>query len=113
MIREARRLTDLWDAQVEDLDTQIAYSIGDLQSRQAQDLAFEFENLERNYGKKKPHYSSALLELFQQEPRMKSAGAFNEALKVVDAGKKLEQVQHDASNSKAIHRTRRVKSLKA
>eukprot|EP00392_Amoebophrya_sp_AT5.2_P001727 g1729.t1 len=93
LIREARRLTDLWDAQVEDLDTQIAYSIGDLQSRQAQDLAFEFENLERNYGKKKPHYSSALLELFQQEPRMKSAGAFNEALKVVDAGKKLEQVQ--------------------
>ncbi|CAD7971499.1 unnamed protein product [Amoebophrya sp. A120] len=93
LIREARRLTDLWDAQVEDLDTQIAYSIGDLQTRQAQDLAFEFENLERQYGGKKPHYSSALLELFQQEPRMKRAGAFNEALKVVDAGKKLEQVQ--------------------
>ncbi|CAD7966444.1 unnamed protein product [Amoebophrya sp. A25] len=93
LIKEARRLTDLWDAQVEDLDTQIAYSIGDLQSRQAQDLAFEFENLESAYAKKKVHYSSALLELFQQEPRMKSAGAFNEALKVVDAGKKLEQIQ--------------------
>ena len=93
LIREAKRLTDLWDAQVTDLDTQIAHSIGDLQKRQSQELAHTFDNLEDDYKKRRPHFSSSLLELFQAEPRMCGARAFREALKVVDAGKRLEQVQ--------------------
>ncbi len=36
LIREAKRLTDLWDAQVSDLDSQIAQSIAALQKRQTQ-----------------------------------------------------------------------------
>jgi len=82
LIREAKRLTDLWEAQVEDLDSQIAGAISNLQKRQTEDLAAEFDAIEQQYEGRKPKFSSSLLELSAQEPRMCKARAFSEALKV-------------------------------
>merc|ERR1719262_275628 len=67
-----------------------------------------FKEIEKSYENKKPHYSTALLELFDSEPKMMKSRAFNEALRVIDAGKVIERAENDKFHSDLA----REKSLK-
>lgn len=96
LVGEAMRLVDFWEAQGVDLDHRIEASIVELQDRQAKDLRAEFRVLDKSFQNRRPHFSNNLLELFDQEPKMCKARAFNEALRVIEAGKTLEKAQTEA-----------------
>lgn len=95
LLGEARTLVELWDAEAIDLDQRIEQGILELQSRQGKDLSEEFFRIEQAYVDKRPHFSTALLELFDAEPKMRKARAFNEALRAIEAGKTIERAEND------------------
>lgn len=98
LLGEAQTLYELWDAEAMDLDQRIEQGIVELQRRQHDHLCNEmtgaFAEIERSFENKRPHHSTALLELFDTEPKMCKARAFNEALRVIDAGKVIERAEH-------------------
>jgi len=112
LMGEAQTLMELWDAEAMDLDQRIEQGIVELQRRQDDSLFNEkngvFKEIEKSYENKKPHYSTALLELFDSEPKMMKSRAFNEALRVIDAGKAIERAENDKFHSDLA----REKSLK-
>jgi hypothetical protein len=109
---EVQTMVELWDAEAMDLDQRIEQGIVELQRRQHDHLCNEktgtFQEIEKALENKRPHYSTALLELFDAEPKMCKARAFNEALRVIDAGKAIER----AENNTFYSDLEREKSLK-
>lgn len=97
LMGEAQTLVELWDAEAMDLDQRIEQGIVELQRRQDDNLFNEkngiFKEIEKSYKDRKPHHSTNLLELFDAEPKMCKARAFNEALRVIDAGKVIERAE--------------------
>merc|ERR550534_126236 len=104
---EQKSLLDFWKAQVQDLDANISQSIDELHKRQAKDLADEYVQIEKSFDAKRPHYTTTLLEMFDQEPRLCTARAFHEARNVISKGKHEERRQKnrftkDVERAKAL-----------
>jgi len=93
LFNEQHSLTNFWRAQVQDLDTNISQSIEEFQKRQAQELADEYQQVEKTYDQKRAHFSTKLLELWDQEPKLCNARAFNEARNIIFKGKLEEERQ--------------------
>lgn len=108
LMTEKRSLTDFWTAQVNDLDANITQSINNIQNRQAEELNAEYDTVEKSYEGNRPHFSTQLLELWNQEPRLCKLRAFNQARVIIAQGR-LEELKQKKRYAEEIERQKSLR----